>query len=210
MGSLLPDTEAEPSLEVQKHIKYWQRCLKSLLPTDYTSTDSSRMALGFFILSALDLLGAGADSLPLSQQTSIKEWILTCQHPSGGFVGSPNHVYPERYYSARDRSPANLPLTFFAILSLSFVDGLGGLKKKECMAWLRGVQRPDGSFGELIAEGGQIKGGNDMRYCYCAAAIRWVLRVGEPADETDEDIDVEKLVNYIRASQVYLLNTGVF
>ncbi|PQE03438.1 hypothetical protein CJF30_00005427 [Rutstroemia sp. NJR-2017a BBW] len=48
---------AEPKLEIAKHVKYWHRCLNSLLPTAYTSTDSTRMTLGFFILSALDLLG---------------------------------------------------------------------------------------------------------------------------------------------------------
>src|SRR5579871_3979238 len=51
-----------PGFDKDRHINYWQRCLKSLLPNDYTSTDSSRVLLGFFILSALDILGVGVDT----------------------------------------------------------------------------------------------------------------------------------------------------
>ena len=199
----------ESKLDVERHINYWQRCLRSLLPTAYTTTDSSRMTLGFFILSALDLLGAGADTFPERQSADIRDWILHCQHPNGGFCGSPNHKYPEAFYvdvgdGKPQMDPANLPATFFAILSLTFVGGSDQIKRDECLQWLKMLQREDGSFGELICQNGTIEGGRDMRYCYVATAIRWMLREDTVLGEQDKegDINVETLVNHLRSGQV--------
>jgi geranylgeranyl transferase type-1 subunit beta len=196
----------ESKLDKERHIKYWLRCLRSLLPTAYTSTDSSRMTLGFFILSALDLLGADVPSA--TERTNIRSWILKCQHPNGGFCGSPNHRYPDGYYvdvghGERLMDPANLPATYFAILSLGFVGGFEGITRSKCLRWLKSLQREDGSFGELVTEDGRIHGGRDMRYCYVATAIRWMLGGDElNGEEKGDDIDVEKLVDHIRSGQV--------
>ena len=198
----------ELKLDTKRHIKYWHRCLRTLLPTEYTSTDSSRMTLGFFILSALDLLGAGPDTLPAKDCENIRNWILKCQHPNGGFCGSPNHKYPDGYYAdvgngKRLMDPANLPATFFAILSLSFVGTFNQIMRTKCLRWLKTLQREDGSFGELVTEDGKIHGGKDMRYCYVATAIRWMLNGDEISEEDKkDDIDVEKLVDHMRSGQV--------
>lgn len=198
----------ESKLHVERHIQYWQRCLKTLLPTQYTSTDSSRMSLGFFILSALDLLGATADTITNKQRGDIQEWILKCQHPSGGFCGSPNHKYPDEFYvdvgnGKEQMDPANLPATYFALLSLCFVGDLQRVKGRECLRWLSRLQREDGSFGELITKDGKVEGGRDMRYCFIAMAIRWILR-GDLDSQQEEDINVEKLVDHLRAGQVWI------
>ena len=191
----------ESKLGKEKHIQYWQRCLKTLLPTAYTSTDSSRMSLGFFILSALDILGA--PPIPELQRANIREWILRCQHPSGGFCGSPNHRYPDACYgNGEQMDPANLPATYFALLSLSFVGRLEGVQRAKCLLWLKRLQREDGSFGELVMRDGKIKGGSDMRYCFVAMAVRWILR-GDEKEEDIEDINVEKLVDHLRSGQVW-------
>ena len=196
----------ESKLDKERHIKYWLRCLRSLLPTAYTSTDSSRMTLAFFILSALDLLGADVPSA--TERTSMQSWILKCQHPNGGFCGSPNHRYPDGYYvdvgqGERLMDPANLPATYFAILSLSYVGSFEGIMRSKCLRWLKSLQRDDGSFGELVTEDGRIHGGKDMRYCYVATAIRWMLGGDElSGEEIEDDIDVEKLVDHIRSGQV--------
>lgn len=198
---------AEPTLQKEKHVRYWQRCLTSLLPTQYTSTDSSRMTLGCFILSALDLLGAGADTFPEKQRAEIKDWILKCQHPNGGFCGSPNHRFPNEYYvdvgqGKRVMDPANLPATFFALISLSYVGGFDEVRRGDALRWLKRLQRADGSFGELVTQEGVVEGGRDMRYCQTAMAVRWILRGDEKVPE-GEDIDVESLVDHIRAGQVH-------
>lgn len=197
-------------LNVALHIRYWRMCSSSLLPTGYTTNDSSRMTFGFFILSALDLLGIGAETFAEKDRTNIRDWILKCQHPNGGFCGSPNHKYPDAYYKDVGRGrqlmdPANLPATFFAILSLSYTGSLDRIDRGACLKWLKTLQREDGSFGELISQEGVIKGGADMRYCYTATAIRWILRgdVDEADTPPDEDINAEALVDHIRAGQVH-------
>ncbi|KAE9381363.1 terpenoid cyclases/Protein prenyltransferase [Stipitochalara longipes BDJ] len=200
----------DPKLDIERHIKYWQRCLKTLLPTQYTSTDSNRIMLGFFILSALDLLGAGADTFPEKERKNIRDWILKCQHPNGGFCGSPNHRFPDSYYvdvgnGKQQMDPASLPATFFAILSLSFVGSFERIRRDDCLKWLKTLQRVDGSFGELVTQNGTIEGGRDMRPCYLAAGVRWMLRGDKPLSEKEkeDDIDLEKMVDYIRFGQTY-------
>lgn len=202
----------EPTLEIDRHIKYWRRCLTTLLPTEYTSTDSSRMALAFFILSALDLLGAGVETLPEQDRKHLEDWILSCQHPNGGFCGSPNHRFPDAYYvdigqGKQQVDPPNLAATYFAILSLTFVGALDQIRRLDCLVWLSSLQRVDGSFGELVGLAGRIEGGRDMRYCLFAAVIRWVLRGDDNnrrtyGQEDVEDFNVEALVNHIRSGQV--------
>lgn len=50
-----------------------------------------------------------------------------------------------------------------------------------------------------------IAGGKDMRYCYLAAAVRWMLRgdLSPSHPEYVEDIDVPALVAHIRRGQTY-------
>ena len=194
----------EPKLDIALHIKYWQRCLKSLLPTEYISADSSRVMLAFFVLAALDLLGAGAETLSPLDVAAFKAWILSCQHPGGGFCGSPNHKFPASYYDEdgeNDVEPANLPATFFALLSLSFVSEPLDINRTQCLRWLKKLQREDGSFGEILGKGGKIEGGNDMRYCHFASGVRWILKghLSSLSGKGYEDIDVEKLVEYIQS-----------
>lgn len=201
------NTSSLPTIDVKLHTRYWQRCLKSLLPTEYQSTDSSRVMLAFLILAALDLLGSGASTMPASEKEILRDWILSCQHPNGGFCGSPNHKYPDGHYgSGRDIDPANLAASFFAILSLAFVGGLERVNRAKTLNWLRTLQREDGSFGELIEGSGRVGGGRDMRYCHFASGIRRILKGYErpkPGNEEYEDIDVEALVAHIRAGETY-------
>lgn len=177
---------------------------RSMLQDVLTGPDSSRMALAFFILAALDLLGVGASTLDDSRRLELRDWILKCQLPTGGFCGSPNHKFPDAYHQYTPTlGSANLPATFFAILALNFVWDVDGIDRVKCLKWLGTLQRKDGSFGELI-KNGRIEGGSDMRYCLCAAAIWWALKGDEWAKVANpgEAIDVDKLVKHIRDGQV--------
>lgn len=93
-----------------------------------------------------------------------------------------------------------------------------GINRVATLQWLRRLQRPDGSFGEIVYDAaplpGQdknersvavIAGGKDMRYCYLAAAVRWMLRgdLSPSHPEYVEDIDVPALVAHIRRGQTY-------
>lgn len=97
---------------------------------------------------------------------------------------------------------ANLAATYFACAALVVLgEGIERVRRKECLEWVRRLQRVNGSFGEGRGKGGVVEGAEDMRFCYVAVATRWFLRRGEDMDKV-EDIDVEKLVKWIEASVV--------
>lgn len=225
----------EPPLDKPRHLRYWQRCARTLLPHHYTPNDSQRLTLGFFIIAAIDLLSSPEDQKPLlnpADRRSLRAWVLSCQHPHGGFCGSPSHVFPRAPYDRDAGGNANIAATYFALLLLPMLTesehaeggAYAGVDRAKTLRWLRRLQRVDGdgSFGEVVYElpsfdnnsderqyeGSRrhmIGGGKDMRYCYLAASIRWMLRGDVP--ETDgayvEDIDVAALVRHINRSQSY-------
>jgi geranylgeranyl transferase type-1 subunit beta len=161
------------------------------------------MALGFFILSALDLLSVPVEE---TERQNCITWIYHCQHPSGGFRGSANTIFGEEELNKSNQvwDAPNLAGTFFALFSLVVLgDNLEKVKRIEALEWLMRLQKEDGSFGEIIGEKGIIEGGADMRYCYMAMGVRWVLRGGLDNDIFDtKDIDVNKLVEFVISSEV--------
>lgn len=198
-------TAPESVLDKARHIKYWQRCHGTYLPSAYTANDSTRLTFAYFTVSALDLL-----SVPLSakDRSSIRAWVLGLQHPDGGFCGSPTHALAGQDAA---KGSANLAATFFALLLLAAAAGtetearaaFAGVRRGKLLRWLRKLQREDGSFGQVLWEGEAV-GGRDMRHSYLASCIRWMLRGAvEPGDEGwEEDIDVDKLVVHVRQGQV--------
>ncbi|KAK2606453.1 geranylgeranyl transferase type-1 subunit beta [Conoideocrella luteorostrata] len=194
------------SIDKPKHIKYWQRCFATYLPSAYTANDSTRVTFAFFIASALDLLSA-----PLSSQdrSSICSWVLSLQHPEGGFCGSPTHML-----SGQDapKGSANLAATFFALLLLGVAAdtddeakaAFAGVERRKLLRWLKKLQRQDGSFGQVLWDGEAV-GGRDMRHSYLASCIRWMLRgaLRDGADGWEEDIDVGRMIDHIRHTQTY-------
>ncbi|CAK7231415.1 geranylgeranyl transferase type-1 subunit beta [Sporothrix curviconia] len=230
-------------LDNARHLRYWQRCLRTLLPHQYTANDSTRMMLGCFCVAATDVLTqTNVESIiPAADRKAFRAWVLACQHPGGGFVGGPTHAYPRAVYAGFDfgegkpesgvPGEANIAATLFALQLLALLANPTGNKndknersedqKREAaflgvhrdatLRWLRRLQRADGSFGEYAADVPDIKapggrrpvvgGGADMRYCYIAAMIRWMLGGGAHTDVPD--INVDALVRYMRRGQTY-------
>ncbi|KAL8366719.1 hypothetical protein RB595_010532 [Gaeumannomyces hyphopodioides] len=236
----------DDALAASRHMRYFQRCFRTMLPRQYMGNDSTRMTLGFFIIAAMDLLtpapaaAAADDSSPpkpddpltSEDRRRVRDWVLSAQHPHGGFCGSPTHVLPAHEYDGWDfeaaapapGSPgsANIAATAFALLLLALVadpaapeSAFAGVHRAATLRWLRGLQRPDGSFGEVLVDmpagpgatraQKTIAGGRDMRYCYIASMIRWILRggLGQGDPGWVEDIDVEALARYIRQAQTF-------
>ncbi len=188
------------SLNKEKHIRYWLRCLKTYLPNAYTSNEAQRMSLAFFILSALDLLDALHPNTTASERAGYADWIIRCQHPDGGFRGFTGTMTGNE--DTNEWDPANLAATYFACAALVVLgEGLERVRRKECWEWVRKLQRANGSFGEGIGKGGVVEGAEDMRFGYLATATRWFLRRGEDMDMV-EDIDIEGLAKWIEASVV--------
>lgn len=226
----------DPPLDTARHLRYWQRCLRTLLPHHYTSMDSTRLSLAFFVLASIDLLSPRTTAPPAkpvltpADRRRLRRWVLSCQHPDGGFCGSPTHVFPRATQTAdHDSENAHIGGTYFALLLLAILapddDDAGaagafaGVDRVRTLRWLRRLQRPeDGSFGEAVYDPPVIPhadkdtkdtpivaGGRDMRYCYLAAAVRWMLRGNrDPSDdEYVPDIDVSALVAHIHRGQTY-------
>ncbi|KAJ5582785.1 Terpenoid cyclases/protein prenyltransferase alpha-alpha toroid [Penicillium sp. DV-2018c] len=200
-------TDPNPSFNTERHVKYYLRCLKTFLPSAYTSNDSNRMLLAYLTLSGLDVLGVLQSKTTPEERQGYIEWLYHCQVPSGGFRGFPGTDFGpgKRNKDNEIWDPANVPATFFALVNLLVLgDDLSRVKRKECLEWLPTAQRADGSFGEVVGLGGSVGGARDLRYCCCAAGIRYILR-GRNATglEGVPDIDVAGLVAFIEACQTY-------
>jgi geranylgeranyl transferase type-1 subunit beta len=189
-----------------KHVRYWVRCLKTYLPTDYTAMDSNRMLLAYFTISALDLLDALDSNMTAHERLSYVNWIYAHQLPTGGFRGFPGTNMGDRATAENAPwDPANVPATYFALAMLVMLrDDFSRVRRHECLSWLRDMQREDGSFGQTLGRGGRVEGGTDTRFAYLAVCSRWFLGGDLPtANPVRDDINVDALVSCIRRLQVY-------
>lgn len=218
-----PESEQEEApFSLFRHTQYWLRNLKTFLPQPYTSSDSNRMLLAFFIVAGSDLLGLlhpqeiEGKKLVVTEQERQGwiEWVYNCQLESGGFRCFSGTKFCDEGSPARNEAngvwdPAHVPGTFFALMILVLLgDDLERVRREECLVWLKAMQRGNGSFGEVMGENGPV-GDDDLRFCHCAAGIRFILRGEETSsreegneDDEEPDIDVEKLVEYIESCQV--------
>lgn len=188
----------EPSLNKEGHLKYWRRCHQSFLPTPYTASDSTRLTFACFVVSALDLLSA---PFTQSERNAIRTWVLSLQHPDGGFCGSSTHAFVGQNAS---KGTANIAATFFALILLATAaDGeeeadaaFSGVQRDNLLRWLGRLQRKDGSFGQNLWEG-QPVGGSDMRHSYLVSSVRWMLGAGQGPKGREEDVDVAAMISHI-------------
>jgi len=201
-----------PHLDKDRHIKYWKRCAQ-LLPEPYMAGESNRMSFGFFIVAALDLLGCLETVITSEERQSWIEWIYVCQVPhTGGFRGfTGTSLAGLRSPHNWHWDPANLPNTYFALATLLILgDDLARVRRQECLAWVRQLQLPNGSFGELLGEDNQIQGGSDPRLCMCATGIIRIL-MGKEEQGRESGISQIKLQQYLadcQVSHLYVLLRG--
>ncbi|THC87854.1 hypothetical protein EYZ11_012698 [Aspergillus tanneri] len=197
----------EAAFNKDRHVRYFLRCLKTFLPHFYTSNDSNRILLAFFTIAGLDLLGELQNKTTTEEREGYIQWIYHCQVPSGGFRGFPGADFglERRNLANESWDPANVPSTFFALLTLVILgDDLFRVKRTECLQWLPKMQRENGSFGEVLGPSGKIEGGGDLRFCCFAAGTRYILRGnGDDVPGEVEDINVDKLVEFIETCQTY-------
>lgn len=197
-----------------RQITYWLRCARTFLPNAYESGDASRMLFAFFIVSALDLLGmldpdpeTGKAKITSEEKSGWIDWIYHCQHSEGGFRGFTGTIMDHGEQSSWD--PANLPATFFALCTLLILgDDLRRVDREACLKWTAKLQRPDGSFGEVLSgEVGlqvyEIQGGRDLRFCCCAAGIMYMLRNVRGLSDATTMFKEGAMVHYIESCQSY-------
>ena len=192
--------------DIPRHTKFWLRC-SSLLPTEYTAGDANRMSLGFFIVSALDLLGLLDPSHPKAISEKEKqgwvEWIYSLQLPEGGFRGFKGGDFgAKRSLWNKGWDGGSLANGFLALVTLVVLgDDLGRARKMELAKWVRGLQRVNGGFAEHMpsqgGSGGDEVARDDMRMCYCAAGIAFIL------GNEYECVDNERLRRFVVNAQAY-------
>lgn len=163
------------------------------------------MMLGFFILSALDLLNSLESSIDWSERTGYINWIYSCQHQNGGFRGSPavhGNAKSNQHYISFE--PAQIANTFFALAALAILDDdFERFDERKCLSWLVRMQKNDGSFGEQLNENDEPVGTMSIRFGYCASAIRQILNGGEKKLADDiPDINITELIKRIYSSSV--------
>ncbi|GMG55955.1 unnamed protein product [Ambrosiozyma monospora] len=203
------EQEPKPKLEKQRHISYFKRFL-SLLPSQFESEDSNKLAIIYFSLCGLDLLNA----IPLvfpnkTELQSHIDWIYAHSITTEsyfGFRGSLvyEHCGNERY------DPVNLASTCFALQVLLLLgDDLARVNRVKLMRYVKLCQNEDGSFAPFVElESGKKLGDVDVRYCMLASLCRKIMKWDEYLDErkghtydSDEvfDIDIDGLTRYIKS-----------
>lgn len=91
--------------------------------------------------------------------------------------------------------PANLHNTFMGLLTLVMLgDDLGRLRREECLGWVKGLGRRDGSFGEMVGEGGEVVGRGDLRSVYCAVGVVYLLA---EEGQWGRWVDRERVVRFV-------------
>ncbi|KAI0768878.1 terpenoid cyclases/protein prenyltransferase alpha-alpha toroid [Irpex lacteus] len=182
------------------HSGHCARCMQGLPPSQ-AEADASRMAIGFYTLGSLDLMGTINTSTTEVDRQSWKEWIWE-QQSSGiygtGFKGSTymtgeQDVQPIQLsedYSEFDTP--NLIMTYTAVLTLAILrDDFTHLERPGLVKFLKACQREDGSFGATPSSSEA-----DLRPLYCAFAISSMINDWS-------GVDVDKAIAYIHTCESY-------
>jgi len=188
------------TFERKRHINFFNKILQ-ILPTRYCVTDSNRLTIAFFALSALDLL----DAIHKVNSKEIIEWIYTLQVLPNksrtnsykcGFRGSPSNGFTSSYNTINDNKDfdyGHIAMTYTGIASLLILgDDLSRLDRQACLDGLKALQLSDGAFKCTIANDSEW----DMRFVYCACCISTMLN-------DFSAIDIDAACSFIKNSMTY-------
>ncbi|KAK7012247.1 terpenoid cyclases/Protein prenyltransferase [Favolaschia claudopus] len=184
-----------PKLARGGHIGHVNRCLSGL-PASQSELDSSRLALIFYCLGSLDLLGAVQAKTTERERISWKEWIWEQQtqgvHGTGfrpSPFATPDSSTPKPY---TDYNGPHLVMTYTALLALAILrDDFSKLDRAGLVKFVRACQRDDGSF-SIVPGNGET----DLRTLYCAFCI---------CDMLDDwsGVNVEQALKFIETCRTY-------
>ncbi|KAF5360902.1 hypothetical protein D9756_004953 [Leucocoprinus leucothites] len=187
-----------PPFNRSGHAAHARRCM-SALPRSQIELDASRLALAFYNLGILDLLG-DLNDVTAPPQWQKDGWInwLWAQQTHGkygsGFRPSPfMTLHPlESNLEYSDYDAPHLIMTYTALLALAILrDDFSKLDRSGLITFLRACQREDGSFMTTPKDGE-----NDLRTLYCAFAISAML-------DDWSGVDVERAKAFIASCRTY-------
>jgi geranylgeranyl transferase type-2 subunit beta len=138
---------------------------------EYAASEHLRMSGVYWGLSAMYLL----DALGEMDIAMISDFVVSCQHESGGFGGNVHH-------------DAHMLYTLSAVQIMLLVDKLELIDTRKAVAYVASLQRPDGSFA------GDEWGEVDTRFSYCALNCLSLLGALDA-------IDVGKAVDFVASCQ---------
>eukprot|EP00658_Telonema_sp_P-2_P047105 TRINITY_DN3564_c0_g1_i14.p1 TRINITY_DN3564_c0_g1~~TRINITY_DN3564_c0_g1_i14.p1 ORF type:complete len:311 (-),score=70.46 TRINITY_DN3564_c0_g1_i14:592-1524(-) len=121
--------EAIPPLLTSLHAKYvlHQKEMKDTF--EYWVTEHLRLAGVYWGLCTMHLLRE-PDAMDPKE---VSHYVLSCQHPDGGFGGNVNH-------------DPHITYTLYAVQCLAMCDKLHLLDHDRVVQWVVSMQQPDGSF----------------------------------------------------------------
>ncbi|KZT67125.1 terpenoid cyclases/Protein prenyltransferase [Daedalea quercina L-15889] len=187
----MSESSSLPRLNRNGHAKLAQLCLSGL-PFTQVDLDSSRLAIIFYCLGTLDLLGVLGTKILEAQRARWRDWIWEQQthgNYGAGFRPSP-YMTAEDHNSEREYTEYDGPhliMTYTALMSLAILrDDFAKLNRAGILTFIRLCQQDDGSFSAL-PNGGEA----DLRTTYCAFVICSLL--GDWSG-----MDLERAVAYIR------------
>mmetsp|Transcript_16110 Transcript_16110/g.54018 ORF Transcript_16110/g.54018 Transcript_16110/m.54018 type:complete len:335 (+) Transcript_16110:202-1206(+) len=160
-------SEATTVFYMDLHKKYLASLKDKKNSFEHAVTEYLRMSGVYWGLCSMYLIS----SEDLLNKDEVVQWVLSCQHPSGGFGGSVDH-------------DAHLLYTLSAVQILLIFDKIELVDKEKIANYVAGLQQDDGSF--YGDEWGEV----DTRFSYCALSCLSLLGLLDK-------IDVNKAVDFI-------------
>ncbi|EJD50968.1 terpenoid cyclases/Protein prenyltransferase [Auricularia subglabra TFB-10046 SS5] len=189
-----------PKLQRAGHASHCIRCIQSLAPS-HVEFDTSRMAVGFYCIASLELLGVVEQKLKEHEREDIRRWIwaqyIRGPYGSGFRAGSSMAPAPvTNPYSAAKLAEYDFPdliMTYVALLLLCILrDDFSQLDRNGLSQFLGSCQRDDGSF--TMSPDGVSDA--DLRTMYCAFAIASML-------DDWSHVNISRAVKYIQRCRTY-------
>lgn len=194
----------EDPLFVEKHEKYFRLCMQSL-PSKAQSEDSNRLALIYFCLHGLGILGKFDLSKDQKSEYSKHIYAHRIEDPAGEIESfRPSQTFELPVGNDPNYDLPNLSATLFALLNLLALesDYSKVLDRHKIMNFVSRCQVKEGvnkgAFKPVLDNHGNAFGEVDLRHCYIAAGIRKLCKYDElPLDERLNDLNEQDLVEFI-------------
>lgn len=185
-------------LLTKRHINYFKQCL-GILPVQFQSEDSDMVAVAYYSLVGLDLLGGLNKVFTKKDISQFIDWFYAHAVETDkyyGFRGSMSYKGNGKLYD-----PPSLAATFFSLMCLIILgDDLQRINRIKTMKYVISCQLSNGSFTQILdMSSGKPLGDVDSRFCMMASAIRRVLKWRN----MNEDINIDKLEHYIKTLKIF-------
>lgn len=186
----------------EKHANYFRLCLKSM-PEKAQSEDANKLALIYFTLHGLSLLGKLESTV--DRESAIEDvYDYLIQDPDSQIQAFRSSQTFKLSSKNKEYDLHNLLATFFALACLLALDEdySTRLDREKIMRFVSRCQVQNGndvgSFRPVLGADHEAWGESDLRLCYIAAGIRKMLGYDKlSAHERANDIDVKKLEEFI-------------